>query len=558
MNIDEPNENDGNFRAALRLRLRAGDTVLREHLTTSGANAKYLSPNIQNQIINICGSLIGKKIVCEVHESVPFTILADESADVSAHEQLSISARYINIRNDNIPIIYEKFLGFVTVTDLTGEGIANSIESFCISSGLDLKRMVGLGLDGASSMSGKYKGVQARIREKYPMVHYTHCASHSLNLAIAKANTVVVRNTFSSLASIISFFHGYPLREERLRQAIQILCPESRRQRLKTLAVTRWVERHDAILVFLELLEPIVGALEELNQVAGGETASKANQLIHVCTSFDFIYSCTVLERPSALLLNVSKQLQSPNLDLFAVCSMIDNLVTIFERDMQDNEFITQIFTTAKSKAEMFGSSVTLPRGLARANSTFLNREEIFYREHVFLPYFQWLIEQLNLRFLKHREKTFTLQNLLPINGAKMPMDQLKSVLKPLESLLPYRTAEIEAEMDIWQCIWANKLAKGDTVPKTAVEALSECNRNLMPALFRILQIFATLPITTATSERSFSTLKRIKTYLRNTMGEERLTGLALIAIHERSIHLQTDEIITKLAEKNRKIDIIL
>ena len=38
-------------------------------------------------------------------------------------------------------------------------------------------------------------------------------------------------------------------------------------------------------------------------------------------------------------------------------------------------------------------------------------------------------------------------------------------------------------------------------------------------------------------------------------MGEERLTGLALIAIHERSIHRQTVEIITKLAEKNRNID---
>ena len=85
------------------------------------------------------------------------------------------------------------------------------------------------------------------------------------------------------------------------------------------------------------------------------------------------------------------------------------------------------------------------------------------------------------------------------------------------------------------------------------MEALSECDRNFMPALFSILQIF-----TTATSERSFSTLKRIKTYLRNTMGEERLTGPALIAIHQRSIHLQTDEITTKLAEKNRKIDTIL
>ena len=193
-------------------------------------------------------------------------------------------------------------------------------------------------------------------------------------MAVAKANKVVIRNTFSSLASVISFFHGYPLREERLRHAIQILCPESRRQRLKTLVVTQLVERHDAVLVFLELLELIVGALgDPLNQVAGGETASKANQLNYICTSFDFIYSCSVLERPSALLLNVSKQLSSPNLDLFAVISIIGNLVTIFEWNIQDNEFITQIFTTAKSKSAIFGSSVTLPRGLARANSKFFN-----------------------------------------------------------------------------------------------------------------------------------------------------------------------------------------
>ena len=104
--------------------------------------------------------------------------------------------------------------------------------------------------------------------------------------------------------------------------------------------------------------------------------------------------------------------------------------------------------------------------------------------------------------------------------------------MKSLESLLPYRTAEIETGIDIWQCIWSNKLAKGDTAPKTAFESLFECNRKLMATLFRILQIFATLPITTATKERRVSTLKRIKMYLRNTMGEERLTGLALIAIH--------------------------
>ena len=197
------------------------------------------------------------------------------------------------------------FLGFVTVFDLTGEAIANSIEIFCISVGLDLNNLVGIGLDGASAMAGKFKGVHACIRKNYPMPHYTHCSSHSLNLAIGKANIIVPGNTFSNLSSIISFFHGYPPRVEKLSCAIQAVCPESKRGRLKSLVETRWVERHDAILVFMELFEAIVGALEALT-LLHGETSAKANQLVCVCTSFDFIYSCTFIEAPSALLLQVS------------------------------------------------------------------------------------------------------------------------------------------------------------------------------------------------------------------------------------------------------------
>ena len=35
----------------------------------------------------------------------------------------------------------------------------------------------------------------------------------------------------------------------------------------------------------------------------------------------------------------------------------------------------------ARSKAQILGSSVTLPRGLARSNSKFIGREEIFYKK---------------------------------------------------------------------------------------------------------------------------------------------------------------------------------
>ena len=392
LTIEEPNHNDDNFRAALRLRIKAGNIVLKNHLSSCGANAKYLSPMIQNEIINITGSLITQKIVTEVKKCGLFSILADESADVSAHEQLSISVRYTT-KNESSCMLMESFLGFVTVFDLTGEAIANSIEIFCISVGLDLNNLVGIGLDGASAMAGKFKGVQACIRKKYHMVHYTDCSSHSLNLAIEKANTIVLGNTFSNLSSIISFFHGYPLQEEKPRCVIQAVCPESKHGRLKSLAETRWAERHDAILVFMELFEAIVGALEALTLLPG-ETSAKANQHVYVCTSFEFIYSCTVLEGPSALLLQVSKQLQSPKLDLVGICSIIEKLIVILEKEVLDEDFIMKVFCKAKLKAQIFGSTVTLTKVHSRSNPQFIGRD-VFYQEKVFIPYYQWLIDNL-------------------------------------------------------------------------------------------------------------------------------------------------------------------
>jgi len=44
--------------------------------------------------------------------------------------------------------------------------------------------------------------------------------------------------------------------------------------------------------------------------------------------------------------------------------------------------------------------------------------------------------------------------------------------------------------------------------------------------------MLASLPVTTVTAERSFSILRRLKTYLRNNIGQDRLTGLALMNIY--------------------------
>ena len=76
------------------------------------------------------------------------------------------------------------------------------------------------------------------------------------------------------------------------------------------------------------------------------------------------------------------------------------------------------------------------------------------------------------------------------------------------------------------------------------------------PALATMLQIFATIPVTTATGERSFSALKYIKNYLRSTMGEERLNGLAHMYIN-RDIELDYDSVIDEFGRENRRLKFV-
>ena len=69
------------------------------------------------------------------------------------------------------------------------------------------------------------------------------------------------------------------------------------------------------------------------------------------------------------------------------------------------------------------------------------------------------------------------------------------------------------------------------------------------------LRISATLPVTVAAAERSFSKLKLIKTYLRSTMMQERLSGLSIISInHVVSNQLSYDDVDDFAAIKTRRV----
>lgn len=76
---EQPLQNEGNFRALLRYAAESGDKYLSEHLVTSQKNALYTSPQIQNEIMDICD-------IHEVKEAKFFSILDDETTDIAHME----------------------------------------------------------------------------------------------------------------------------------------------------------------------------------------------------------------------------------------------------------------------------------------------------------------------------------------------------------------------------------------------------------------------------------------------------------------------------------------
>jgi histone deacetylase complex regulatory component SIN3 len=62
----------------------------------------------------------------------------------------------------------------------------------------------------------------------------------------------------------------------------------------------------------------------------------------------------------------------------------------------------------------------------------------------------------------------------------------------------------------------------------------------MLTEIDKIQKIYLTFPVTSATAERSFSSLRRVKTYLRNTMSHCRLNNLFLLYVQTNKLDLVT------------------
>lgn len=418
---------------------------------------------------------------------------------------------------------------------------------------------MGIGTDGCSVMASKICGAVSTIQNTATQAVRCPCFSHALNLSLARSSTVQsVRNSVGTIKDVVAFFNASAKRNNILKRITG--------KQLQGLCETRWVERHDAVLLFCSELAAIVNALTVITNWSESDSASKASTLKHALCCCEFIVTIFCLSDVLSLTLGLSRKLQNVSIDFCAAKAAVVDVIAVLSKRRDMFEHFDSIFTTACNEMEVLDVPVVQPRitnmQRNRPNPPATTPNE-FYRRAVYLPLLDAVTSDLRSRFSDDvLNKLDSLSYFIPSFVVGPDRCNIPDLYLQYKACLEQSAGELRlrSELDLWKQKWSRVKDEtpNATIPSTAAEGLAACDRDSFPTIHALLTIMLCMPVSTASAERSFSTLRRLKTWLRSRIGEQRLLGLALLNVH-RDIPVSVDSVIDRFAKsKKRFLDFVI
>ena len=328
------------------------------------------------------------------------------------------------------------------------------------------------------------------------------------------------------------------------------------------------MERHECYETFSELYAYVCISLEaivdhgshphvysSLSFTWDRETKTKAQGLLANLKIFGFIFTFLITKNSLGTLKPIAAKLQKKDQDVFRAYSMIDDTIKAVARVRSNiEEECHEWFEDASILADKIGATVSVPRITGRQehrnNAPSVNPES-HYRVNVAIPFIEHLLEEMSSRFSEDNRIGAEIFPLVP--SAVVKHDSLRNLAEKLQFWqqdLP-TPSSLLSELREWQYFW-KQYTPTLQLPGNLIECVKYADEDMYPNIRILLIIGCTLPVSSAEAERSFSGLRRIKSYLRNRMSDERLSGLALVYLHH-DLDIDVDEICTILVTKNKR-----
>lgn len=529
-------DNRGNYLEMLEF-LSIYDPVIYQHFQESTI-FKGTSSQIQNDVIHSISSVLLDLIKAEINDAQFISVMLDETTDISLRSQLSTMIRYVSATTGEV---HERFISF---SDISSNRGAEAISNHIIKVIQDLKcenKIIGQAYDGAAVMAGELNGAQARVRRVFPAAKYIHCSAHKLNLVLSNSVTHIkeCKIFFATLSGIPTFFSHSTKRSNHLEEFMKKKFP--------SISSTRWNYSSRLVNTVKDNRKPLVAFFESIIDDPSNwdnVTIQVSKGFIHFLEEFNTVFLLEIFSKVFAYTDVLYDVLQNKNLDISFCNKFIHETINNIALLRSDANF-EEIFNSCKN--------ITGSPNKGRKSVRF---DRLFFE----------ILDTLKLQMEQRFENFKDLEFVSLLYNKKFPEYKKKfptNLINLLKTEYP-KVFDFTRLCNELSVIYSSEIYKDRSIPEFVKYNVQNGLTETFSESQKLACLILTLPSTTASVERSFSCLKRIKTYCRNSMSEERLSSLAIISIEKRLLKNLIsgcnefyDKVIEDFTKKDRRIDLI-
>ena len=560
LNLDKARTDD-NFRVFLRSKSYFGHALLAEQEQMLVLNARI-------------------KVLDEIRENGHFGVIADEATDISKKEQMSITTR--TCTKDYT--VKEYFIGIRECNEgIAAESLLKLIKDTLIRCGLPPKMLSGCSFDGASAMVKL-----GRLLKEWTdgQSVYIHCLAHCNELII---KDVIAKCSLLAHATLLCedlyVLAGVSPKRILLFEDLQSHQEDNsntKAQRLQSLSVTRWTTRGKAAKIIIEKRLALLQVLEELNNdKAVTEVAkAKSRKLKKDLSCFVQVFGLTVFYELLSIFEDLSKNLQrgdlTAELALFCIKKVELRVKGLredaeFERHFKKVETLGLAFIPEESlegrsrkipkrldntdivieATERLGGASSDEKGMSElrrsyvevVDSILMSAEERFNQQDLgILKQIENLIlGSINGERIKNRT---CIISAIATRFASLDLSDLGRNLDEAHLLLRMYNNRVSISIKI----------KEVTRVRTVAEIINAqpASRKCMPALSNLIRLYMSIPLSSATAERTFSAMRRLKSWIRSTSSANHLNNIMFANMHKEEMDgIDIEGLAREFARKN-------
>ena len=518
----DKDEKGSNFYQLLAL---CGEDVDGIKLFMEKKHFKYTSHEIQNEILLLMALEILRFIASNLKKSC-YCIMVDETTDAGNEEQVVLVFRWL----DANLTVHEEFVGLYKTDSIDAKSLLAIIKDVLVQLGLSIENCHGQCYDGASTMSGLKSGVAKMITDEEPHAVFTHCYGHALNLAVGDTvkQCSIIKSALDMVCQISRLIKNSPKRDASFQRLKESMAPDT--PGFRVLCPTRWTVRAASLQSVLDNYQVLLGVWDEAWE--RGHMDSDLRARLHgvqaQMQTFEFLFGVSL----GSLILrhsdNLSKALQNESMSAAEGQELVKLTLDVLQSLRNQDHFHLFYQGVVKLQAELSISSPLLPR---KRHAIGVSVED-HYR-HLYYEAIDLVIMSINNRFDQPGYNIYkNLQNLiLKACSGRSYTNELDFVCSFYKDL---NKQQLQTQLPLIRALVVRE--KPDMTISGIVKVLSELSepqRVGFRSIWALLELLLVMPATNATSERSFSALRRLKTYLRTTMSQLQLNNLMVLHVYK-------------------------